>query len=105
MRTVGIVSCVASAAFFGAMGIFGKLAYDEGVTVGTLLSTRFVVAAGVFWAIAFLTGRAGAIRRLPRRDVALALGLGAIGYAAQAGAYFAALKPGKRARYIDDAGA
>ena len=27
------------------MGIFGKLAYDEGATVGTLLAVRFVVAA------------------------------------------------------------
>jgi drug/metabolite transporter (DMT)-like permease len=92
MRTLGIVSCVASAACFGAMGIFGKLAYEQGTTVGTLLSVRFAVAAGVFWMILAATGRLTALRRVPRRDVALAFSLGAIGYAAQAGAYFAALK-------------
>ena len=44
--------CLASAAAFGAMGIFGKLAYDEGATVGTLLATRFVLApscCGCWW--------------------------------------------------------
>lgn len=91
MRTVGIVFCVASAAFFGAMGIFGKLAYEQGTTVGTLLSVRFAAAACVFWMVLAATGRLAALRRVPRRDVALALGLGAVGYAAQAGAYFAAL--------------
>ena len=80
--------CLASAAAFGAMGVFGKLAYEEGATVGTLLATRFVLAALLLWlAAAVLRG----LRGVPRRDVLLALALGAIGYGAQAGAYFAAL--------------
>lgn len=91
IRALGIVLCVASAAFFGAMGIFGKLAYEQGASVGTLLSVRFVAAAALFWVVLAASGRLAALRRLPRRDVALALGLGAVGYAAQAGAYFAAL--------------
>jgi drug/metabolite transporter (DMT)-like permease len=91
MRTLGILSCVASAAAFGAMGIFGKLAYGEGVTVGTLLAARFTLAAVLFWVVLVASGRWGVLRGLSRRDVALALGLGAFGYAAQAGAYFAAL--------------
>ena len=44
MRITGIILCLASAAAFGAMGVFGKLAYEQGSTVATLLSTRFVVA-------------------------------------------------------------
>jgi drug/metabolite transporter (DMT)-like permease len=80
--------CLASAAAFGAMGIFGKLAYDEGATVGTLLATRFVLAAALLW---LLVG-ARELRTVPRRDVALALALGAVGYGAQAGGYFAALE-------------
>ena len=46
LRIPAMPFCLASAAAFGAMGIFGKLAYDEGATVGTLLATRFVLAAG-----------------------------------------------------------
>jgi drug/metabolite transporter (DMT)-like permease len=77
--------CLASGAAFGAMAVFGKLAYAEGATVGTLLALRFLFASGLFWA-------GGATRSLPaRRDVLLALGLGAGGYAVQAGLYFGAL--------------
>jgi drug/metabolite transporter (DMT)-like permease len=92
MSRTGALYCLASAAGFGAMGIFGKLAYDEGVTVGTLLSARFVLAAVVFWLI-LLYARGGMreLRSLTRRDLLIALALGAVGYGAQAGAYFAAL--------------
>jgi drug/metabolite transporter (DMT)-like permease len=74
------------------MGVFGKLAYDEDATVGTLLAVRFVLAALLLWAFVLGTGRARALHALPRRDVGLALALGAAGYSAQAGAYFAALE-------------
>jgi drug/metabolite transporter (DMT)-like permease len=88
----GSLLCLASAVAFGAMGIFGKLAYDEGATVGTLLAVRFVLAASLFWALAVATGAARQLRAVPRRDVGIALALGAVGYSAQAGAYFAALQ-------------
>ena len=41
--------CLASGVAFGAMAVFGKLAYDEGATVGTLLAVRFTLAGGLFW--------------------------------------------------------
>jgi drug/metabolite transporter (DMT)-like permease len=91
MRT-GALICLASAVAFGAMGIFGKLAYEEGATVGTLLAVRFVLAAALFWALVLATGAARHLRTLPGRDIGLALALGAVGYSAQAGAYFVALE-------------
>ena len=84
-----MVFCFGSAIAFGTMGIFGRLAYEDGVSVGTLLATRFVLAAVLFWAIVVVTGR---LRRVARRDVLIALALGGVGYSAQAGAYFAALE-------------
>src|SRR3954463_16447251 len=87
MRSSGTLLCLASATAFGAMAVFGKLAYAEGATVGTLLAVRFVLAAGLFWA----TGAGRALRGLERRDVVAGLALGAGGYALQAGCYFAAL--------------
>jgi drug/metabolite transporter (DMT)-like permease len=89
----GALFCLASAAGFGAMGVFGKLAYRHGATVGTLLTVRFVLAAALLWLLLLTTRRSAlrTLRRLPRRDVLLALGLGGLGYSAQAGAYFAAL--------------
>src|SRR3954447_16096757 len=91
MPRSGALLCLASAAAFGAMGVFGKLAYDEGVTVGTLLAVRFGIAAVLLWLILAASGRLATVRALRRRDAATALALGAVGYSAQAGAYFAAL--------------
>ena len=89
MRTSGTVLCLASAAAFGAMGVFGRLAYDDGATVGTLLVVRFALAAALCWALVLARGE---LRSLLRRDALAALALGAFGYAAQAGGYFAALE-------------
>ena len=93
VRSSGSILILLSAVAFGAMAIFGKLAYEQGATVGTTLAARFVLAALVSWAVLLAT-RAGlaALRSLRRRDLLLALALGACGYAAQAGSYFAALE-------------
>jgi drug/metabolite transporter (DMT)-like permease len=92
MSSSGAVFCLSSASAFGAMGVLGRLAYDDGATVGTLLAARFVLAAALFWALVLAAGRGGEIRALRGRDVVIALTLGACGYACQAGGYFAALE-------------
>jgi drug/metabolite transporter (DMT)-like permease len=92
MRTGGTLLCLGSGAAFGAMAIFGKLSYDEGANVATLLSVRFVLAAAVFWVVVIATGATRDLRGLARGDVAIALGLGGCGYALQAGCYFTALE-------------
>ena len=86
---VAVLLVLASAAAFGAMGVFGTLAYDEGANVGTLLSARFVIAALLWWALLLVTRPS---LRVGRRDALLALALGALGYAGQAGGYFTALE-------------
>ena len=92
MPAAGVLLCLTSAVAFGGMAIFGKLAYDEGATVGTLLSVRFVIAAALFWVLVAGTGAARRLRTLSRRDIGIALALGAVGYSAQAGAFFSALE-------------
>jgi drug/metabolite transporter (DMT)-like permease len=92
MRSSGTLICLGSGAAFGAMAVFGKLAYGEGATVGTLLAVRFALAAGLFWALVLAGGAARDVRALSRRDLAAGLGLGALGYALQSGCYFAALQ-------------
>lgn len=86
---MGSLLCLLSAAAFGAMGIFGKYAYDEGIGVADLLLVRFALAALVLGAIAALVG---ALARLGRRAVVSGLLMGAVGYATQAGLYFLALE-------------
>ena len=92
MRSIGTIMCLASGAAFGAMAVFGKLAYGEGATVGTLLSVRFVLAATAFWALVLASGAAREVRALAGRDVGIGLALGGCGYSIQAGCYFAALQ-------------
>jgi drug/metabolite transporter (DMT)-like permease len=92
MRLSGTFLCLGSGAAFGAMAVFGKLAYDDGATVGTLLAVRFALAAFLFWAVLLGRGAAHELRALRGRDIAAGLALGACVYAAQAGCYFGALE-------------
>ena len=94
MRSSGTLLCLASGAAFGAMAVFGKLAYGEGATVGTLLAVRFVLAAALFWALVLAArrraARSAALQRPRRRRRRSPWAR--CGYALQAGCYFAALE-------------
>jgi drug/metabolite transporter (DMT)-like permease len=85
----GTALVLASAAGFGVMPVFGKLAFQAGVSVATLLAVRFALAAPLLWGLA---AARGALPRVRRGMVARALALGAVGYAVQAGLYFLALE-------------
>jgi drug/metabolite transporter (DMT)-like permease len=87
---IGAVLCLVSAAGFGAMAIFGKLAYEAEVSTLTLLLVRFVLAGSLFGALIALRP---ALRPsgIARRSILVGLALGGIGYALQAGLFFAAL--------------
>jgi drug/metabolite transporter (DMT)-like permease len=87
----GALLCLRSAAAFGTLGIFGKLATDAGASVASTLLVRFGLAALVFAAALWLTGGLSAVRRIPRRVVLIGLGLGAAGYSLQSCLYFAAI--------------
>ena len=49
-QRTGALLVLASAVAFGVMPIFGKLAFEAGVGVATLLFVRFAIAAPVLWA-------------------------------------------------------
>lgn len=102
---MGPALCLVSAACFGAMAIFGKFTYEAGVSPGALLLVRFTLAAAVLSMLLLvrpdLREAAPGLRReepagrsTPTRGrvLATALGLGAVGYAAQASLYFSALQ-------------
>ena len=84
-RTIGTALCVLSASSYGATGIFGKLAYKEGLSVTGLLAARFAIAAVVLWGlVAVLRGEV----RPTRRGTAVGIGLGVVVYSAQTGFFF-----------------
>jgi drug/metabolite transporter (DMT)-like permease len=87
-RTWGALWIVLSAAGFGAMAIFAKLAYQDGVSLSTMLFLRFTIAGLLLAAWGLMQGQAW-----PRgRDLLWLLAMGGVGYVAQAYCYFAALQ-------------
>jgi drug/metabolite transporter (DMT)-like permease len=87
-RGTGVTWIVLSAAGFGAMAIFAKLAYRDGVSLSTMLFLRFIIA-GLMLAVWGMTAR----MRWPRgRDLALLVAMGAVGYVGQSYSYFSALQ-------------
>ncbi|NHC43777.1 DMT family transporter [Motilibacter aurantiacus] len=85
MAGTGLV--VLSAAGFGTMAVFAKLAYDAGADVHGVLLVRFLLAALLLRGLMALTGTAW-----PRaRDLRILLAMGAVGYVVQSLTYFAAL--------------
>ncbi|MEU4478875.1 DMT family transporter [Micromonospora sp. NPDC023966] len=97
---MGPALCLVSAACFGAMAIFGKLAYDAGVSPAALLLVRFSLAAALLGTVLLLRpglrrAEPGPQRGAPAglgRVLAIAIALGAVGYAAQASLFFSALQ-------------
>jgi len=102
---MGAALCLLSAACFGAMAIFGKLAYDAGVSPAALLLVRFTLAAALLGIVLLVRpglrrsasssagGEAAGRPVMTRgRVLAIAVGLGAAGYATQASLFFSALQ-------------
>jgi drug/metabolite transporter (DMT)-like permease len=88
----GVALCLLSAVGFGLMAVFAKEAYEDDVSVLTLLALRFTIAAVAFWVIFAARQTRGVTRVAPARSTIFAgIALGAVGYAAQSGGYFGAL--------------
>ena len=83
----GLSLIAVSAVAFGAMAIFARYAYAGGADVTGVLLARFAIAGAVLAGIMVATRRPW-----PRgRPLAVAIGMGAIGYVGQAVCYFTAL--------------
>ena len=86
-RLSGVLFVLCSAAGFGAMAIFGKVAFASGASTTTVLFLRFL-SAGVL-----MVGLMTVLRSpWPRgRDLAILIAMGVFGYAGQSFCYFSAL--------------
>ncbi len=86
-RTAGAAFIALSAVAFGAMAIFGKVAYAQGIRLDSLLFLRFAIAGGVMTGWMLITRQAW-----PRGQALAGLMLmGGVGYVGQAWCYFSAL--------------
>ncbi|TVQ25404.1 MAG: DMT family transporter [Spirochaetaceae bacterium] len=86
-QTIGTILVVVSAVSFGAMAIFARIAYADGMDPASLLLLRFAIAAIVMIALVAIRGD-----RLPRgRALFGFIAMGAIGYFGQSLCFFTAL--------------
>lgn len=84
---VGIFYVALSAASFGALPIFIKIAYASGASTVAVLALRFAFAALLMCAIMLVRGQ-----RWPRgRNLLTLIGMGGLGYVGQSYCFFAAL--------------
>jgi drug/metabolite transporter (DMT)-like permease len=89
---IGIVLTVVSAFAFGSGALFAKPVYAEGVGWHVLMAWRFLVGAGLGWAWLLANDHLrAALRRMRRRDVAVAVALGVL-YTGNSATYFAGLE-------------
>jgi len=86
-RWQGVLLIALSAAGFGAMAIFARIAYAGGADVGGVLLARFAAAGLILLTVA----RLRRLRWPPLRTLALLAAMGGIGYAGMSWCYFAAL--------------
>jgi drug/metabolite transporter (DMT)-like permease len=89
-RNLGILQILLSGVCFGFLGIFGKTAYQHGMTPGELLSLRFFTAGCLVLGFLLIFQR-HRLLRLRRHEVLWSIALGALGYAVFSGFYFLAL--------------
>lgn len=86
-RPMGAFFVVFSAIGFGALAIFGKVAFASGASTATVLFVRFLIAGGLMVLL-----MAALHQPWPRgRDLLILIGMGGLGYAGQAFCFFSAL--------------
>jgi drug/metabolite transporter (DMT)-like permease len=78
-RSKGILLAAISAFGFGTLAIFGRLATEAGIDLPTLLAYRFLLATPMVWLPMLAQRRLSPLRG---RNLAIGIGLGAVGYAA-----------------------
>jgi drug/metabolite transporter (DMT)-like permease len=91
-RALGVALVLVAGASFASGSIFATLAYEAGLDWVTLMWWRFLIGASLAWLwVAISPGRRSIVRSMPRRQVVIALGLGAL-YTGNAGTYYAGIE-------------
>ncbi len=89
-QVLGLIFVLLAGFGFGFLGIFGRYAFQSGLTVGELLTFRFVLASLLLWVGLFAFKRD--LIKLPLRQVLVSAGLGVFGYAVFSTFYFKSIE-------------
>lgn len=89
-RTWGFIFVLLSGAGFGFLGIFGRFAFQSGLTVGEFLTFRFLLAGLILWLWALIFRRH--LIKLSLQQIGISVALGVFGYAVFSTFYFESIK-------------
>ncbi len=89
-RALGFIYVLLAGIGFGFLGIFGRLAYQSGLSVGELLTFRFTLAAIILFAGLLLFKPKYLLLNL--KQILISGGLGVFGYAVFSTLYFKSLE-------------
>jgi len=100
---LGSILVLVAAASLGSLGVLGKIAYGQGLTIATVLALRFTIGSAAFFSILGITEtwkRATCTKRdsiqplaiLRGRKLYIAIALGTLGYGVMSGLFFWGLR-------------
>lgn len=89
-KQVGYVQIILSGAFFGFLGLFGKVAYQKNIAPGELLGLRFLTSAIILGIILFLFKKKSL--QMSFKNAVISTLMGVLGYAVFSSCYFFALE-------------
>ena len=100
---LGSILVLVAAASLGSLGVLGKIAYGQGLTIATVLALRFTIGSAAFFSILGITEtwkRATCTRRdsiqplaiLRGHKLYIAIALGTLGYGVMSGLFFWGLR-------------
>jgi len=89
-QIIGFIYVLLAGVCFGFLGVFGKIAFQNDLNVGELLTYRFALAAIILWVGLFIFKKD--LIRLSLRQIVISLLLGAFGYALFSTLYFMSIK-------------
>ena len=100
---LGSILVLVAAASLGTLGVLGKIAYGEGLTIATVLALRFTIGSAAFFSILGITEtwkQATCTKRdsiqplaiLRGRKLYIGIALGTLGYGVMSGLFFWGLR-------------
>lgn len=89
-KQIGYLQIILSGAFFGFLGLFGKVAYQKEILPGELLGLRFLTSSILFGVFLFFFQRKSF--KMSVKNTLLSIAMGVLGYAVFSSCYFLALQ-------------
>lgn len=90
LKQIGYIQIILSGAFFGFLGLFGKIAYQKNILPGELLGLRFLTSAIILGAFLWVTQKK--VFKMSFGNTIASILMGVLGYAVFSSCYFLALQ-------------